>query len=56
MNSYLAHLSSKHILILFFSLDRETPGLGMESRMLTTAMLTAVCLKIFCKLLKSNNL
>jgi SpoVK/Ycf46/Vps4 family AAA+-type ATPase len=25
-----------------FCLDRETPGLGMESRMLTTAMLTAI--------------
>jgi len=25
-----------------FCLDRETPGIGMESRMLTTAMLTAI--------------
>ena len=25
-----------------FALDRETPGLSMESRMLTTAMLTAI--------------
>lgn len=39
--------SLKDCVILFdeieeFCLDRETPGLGMESRMLTTAMLTAI--------------
>ena len=39
--------SLKECVILFdeieeFCLDRETPGLGMESRMLTTAMLTAI--------------
>ena len=40
-------LSLRRCVILFdeieeFCLDRETPGLGMESRMLTTAMLTAI--------------
>ena len=39
--------SLENCIILFdeieeFCLDRETPGLGMESRMLTTAMLTAI--------------
>ena len=39
--------SLQNCVILFdeieeFCLDRETPGLGMESRMLTTAMLTAI--------------
>lgn len=39
--------SLRRCVILFdeieeFCLDRETPGLGMESRMLTTAMLTAI--------------
>lgn len=40
-------LALEETVILFdeieeFCLDRETPGLGMESRMLTTAMLTAI--------------
>ena len=42
-------LSTHRTIILFdeieeFCLDRENPALGMESRMLTTAMLTQVCL------------
>ena len=40
-------MSLKNCVILFdeieeFCLDRETPGISMESRMLTTAMLTAI--------------
>ena len=40
-------MALKNCVILFdeieeFCLDRETPGLSMESRMLTTAMLTAI--------------
>jgi SpoVK/Ycf46/Vps4 family AAA+-type ATPase len=33
---------SASLLFQEFALDRETPGLSMESRMLTTAMLTAI--------------
>lgn len=55
---FFFHLPLRRTIILFdeieeFCLDRENPALGMESRMLTTAMLTQVCLCLRVCLCKS---